>query len=603
MDVRSSVRCVVLSLTAGVSAQQAVQWKVSDGGNGHWYAYLSTPKQWTEAKPYAESLGGHLVTVQSAAEASFVRTLGGDTCWIGLFQDRAAPGYSEPSGGWRWVTGEPLDFTFWRVNTNGQSNEPNNLGGNEDFVHLDANATTWNDLTDGPYPFAVEWDADCNVDGIVDFGQVRNGSLADVDLDNVPDCCEQSIPCEYRPAEWKPSAGGNGHWYQLRFADPCISWESAQAEAESVGGHLATLTSPAENEFVFALADATAAYGGSPVVGPWIGGRRVDGAWSWITAEAWSFTNWLPPNPDGPGTWLEDRTCLTSTEGKWNDFNASGSQPGIQMRTYVVEWSADCDRDGTVDYGQILAGEIADEDHDFVPDPCEASPDLEFRLSGSGISGFIGEEWFEGATWTLRGRARSELLISRFLYPEDPEPYFRYHLVDPIIEIDDGTTTWQAVLLERGIGPWAITSVILYDYPEGGPVPAIHSVRVTEESPNDPEMAMAFAIGGPADLHRDMSTPGSWSGWSAACTGCNWLTSLGPLVLKSSDGDGEFFVVRIPGSPDLDGNGVVAAEDLAMVLFAWGASGPKAGPADIDRNGVVEGPDLSAVLAAWGASP
>jgi hypothetical protein len=192
---------VCLAINSGAQAQQSVQWKASDGGNGHWYAYFSTPKQWTEAKPYAESLGGHLVTVQSAAEASFVRILGGDTCWIGLFQDRAAAGYSEPLGGWRWVTGEPLDFTFWRVNTNGQSNEPNNLGGNEDFVHLDANATTWNDLTDGPYPFAVEWDADCNQDGVVDYGQIRDGTFPDVNTNGVPDCCDQAESCTPCPGD------------------------------------------------------------------------------------------------------------------------------------------------------------------------------------------------------------------------------------------------------------------------------------------------------------------------------------------------------------------------------------------------------------------
>ena len=186
---------VTLFAASAAQAQQAVQWKVSDGGNGHWYAYFATPKQWAEAKPYAESLGGHLVTVQSAAEATFVRTLGGDTCWIGLFQDRAAPDYSEPLGGWRWVTGEPLDFTFWRVNTNGQPNEPNNLSGGEDWAHLDANATTWNDLPDGPYPFAVEWDADCNNDGEIDFGQILVGELPDTNGNGIPDCCENGGTC------------------------------------------------------------------------------------------------------------------------------------------------------------------------------------------------------------------------------------------------------------------------------------------------------------------------------------------------------------------------------------------------------------------------
>jgi hypothetical protein len=59
-------------------------------------------------------------------------------------------------------------------------------------------------------------------------------------------------------------------------------------------------------------------------------------------------------------------------------------------------------------------------------------------------------------------------------------------------------------------------------------------------------------------------------------------------------------VVACPA--DLDGNGEVAAQDLAAVLAAWGpCSG--ACPADIDGNGEVAAQDLAAVLAAWGACP
>ena len=167
-----------------------VQWRVEDGGNGHWYAYFASPKSWSEAEPYAESLGGHLVTIGSLAEANIVRVLGADTCWIGLFQDHADPSFAEPAGGWKWVTGEPIEFTNWRVNTNGQPNEPNNLGGGEDWAHFDANAVTWNDLPDGPYPFAVEFDADCNNDGLVDFGQILDGTLIDANHNHIPDECE-----------------------------------------------------------------------------------------------------------------------------------------------------------------------------------------------------------------------------------------------------------------------------------------------------------------------------------------------------------------------------------------------------------------------------
>jgi hypothetical protein len=41
----------------------------------------------------------------------------------------------------------------------------------------------------------VEWSADCNADGIVDYGQILSGALTDANGNNVPDCCEQGTPC------------------------------------------------------------------------------------------------------------------------------------------------------------------------------------------------------------------------------------------------------------------------------------------------------------------------------------------------------------------------------------------------------------------------
>lgn len=72
----------------------------------------------------ADAAGGHLVTIQSAAENRFLvdlfskdprftrkdekGTLYGPM--IGLYQQ---PGSNEPRGGWTWVTGEPLSYTAW----------------------------------------------------------------------------------------------------------------------------------------------------------------------------------------------------------------------------------------------------------------------------------------------------------------------------------------------------------------------------------------------------------------------------------------------------------------------------------------------------------
>jgi hypothetical protein len=41
----------------------------------------------------------------------------------------------------------------------------------------------------------IEWSADCNNDGIVDYGQILAGELADANANNIPDCCENGTPC------------------------------------------------------------------------------------------------------------------------------------------------------------------------------------------------------------------------------------------------------------------------------------------------------------------------------------------------------------------------------------------------------------------------
>ena len=58
------------------------------------------------------------------------------------------------------------------------------------------NETSWNDLPNvvtcgaQPISFLVEWSADCNSDGIVDYGQILTGALVDDNSNGIPDSCE-----------------------------------------------------------------------------------------------------------------------------------------------------------------------------------------------------------------------------------------------------------------------------------------------------------------------------------------------------------------------------------------------------------------------------
>lgn len=92
---------------------------------GHLYVVVEESYgNFTSAGRKAAEAGGHLVTIQSAAENRFLvdlfskdetfihkdtkGTLYGPM--IGLYQ---AEGSAEPRGGWTWITGEPLSYTAW----------------------------------------------------------------------------------------------------------------------------------------------------------------------------------------------------------------------------------------------------------------------------------------------------------------------------------------------------------------------------------------------------------------------------------------------------------------------------------------------------------
>ena len=97
------------SVTASGSGPLSYIWR-KDGVRLTGGSYLVVPgwRTWRGAKADAERRGGHLATVTSSAEwDEVVRQLGGQGTsglWIGGYQS---------TGGWRWVTGEPLSYTNW----------------------------------------------------------------------------------------------------------------------------------------------------------------------------------------------------------------------------------------------------------------------------------------------------------------------------------------------------------------------------------------------------------------------------------------------------------------------------------------------------------
>ena len=136
------------------------------GPNGHYYAYINTPAglTWSDANarapltpPPVPGLATYLATVTSAEEEAFIESIVSTATfttssrwgpWLGGYQDHSDPNYSEPLGGWKWVTSEPWGYAKWGPG------EPNNSSGGEDFLHMASYdggiSVIWNDYPNDP---------------------------------------------------------------------------------------------------------------------------------------------------------------------------------------------------------------------------------------------------------------------------------------------------------------------------------------------------------------------------------------------------------------------------------------------------------------------
>ena len=375
----------IVALACGVSAstvvaQQAVQWKVSEGGNGHWYAFqrFSAGRTFDAAAAEALSVGAHLATVTSGGENEWLK---GAVVIPAADSQIWGPslGGRKVKGAWVWTTGEPWSFADWG------SGEPSGDGPLLQYWRY--GALWWNDYVENgsTNKWIFEWSADCNNDGIVDYGQCRDGSLPDYNSNNIPDCCENGQACfagNY-PVQWKVSEGGNGHWYEVRDSGSALNWNQARDSAAGLGGRLASFETLAEFSRVATTIATRPQFWtqrGNFWRGPWIGGfqdpsdptfSEPAGGWRWDSGVPIDLNLLAVIGKGNPNNFpcCEDR--MQFGEGQFtptvNDVRAD--DPAI---SFVVEYSADCNSDGIVDYGQILQGQLADANDNGVPDSCES---------------------------------------------------------------------------------------------------------------------------------------------------------------------------------------------------------------------------------------
>ena len=137
------------------------------------------------------------------------------------------------------------------------------------------------------------------------------------------------------PAVWDV----NGHWYEL--VQVGMLWNDARAAAETMSfmgasGHLVTLTSQAEADWVWALISEP--FQGQEAV--FIGAhqdpynsRPADANWRWVTDEPWDYANWGPGEPNDYAGYEEFVAEFKEDfQPMWND------SPGHDLFWFVVEY-------------------------------------------------------------------------------------------------------------------------------------------------------------------------------------------------------------------------------------------------------------------------
>ncbi|MEY4104162.1 MAG: hypothetical protein RL461_1364 [Planctomycetota bacterium] len=165
--------------------------------------------------------------------------------------------------------------------------------------------------------------------------------------------------------------GSNGHWYAL--VQNGKAWDIARKYASDNGGHLVSITSQDEQNWIVANILSRV----SPEAKVWIGARAPNGscttpsAYYWTTSEAFSYQAFITGEPSNAGecALAMRRTATASLNGRWE------SQALTAILRSIVEWEADCNEDGFVDYGQIALGYLVDNNQNYIPDCCELGVD------------------------------------------------------------------------------------------------------------------------------------------------------------------------------------------------------------------------------------
>ncbi len=126
----------------------------------------------------------------------------------------------------------------------------------------------------------------------------------------------------------------DGSKHRFQIFKGVHKWVEAKVFCQILGGHLATMTTPEENEFVYWFMrdnDFLTAYFG-------LSDERRVGNWIWVTGEPLEYTNWHRGEPSRSGRERYGMYFYKHLKGTWNDahfYEDAEHDPGC---SFICEW-------------------------------------------------------------------------------------------------------------------------------------------------------------------------------------------------------------------------------------------------------------------------
>lgn len=135
------------------------------------------------------------------------------------------------------------------------------------------------------------------------------------------------------PLSKYPVLGNEGHYYQLVGEE--MAQTGAEKHAQSLGAHLATINSQAEQEWMDRVLAPYVKQ--APLSMASLGGVREKGIWKWHTGEPFDFVRWedaaaAAAEPEKP--LILKITARTTNKVEW------GHGPPNARRAFVIEWDS-----------------------------------------------------------------------------------------------------------------------------------------------------------------------------------------------------------------------------------------------------------------------